>query len=252
MKRKNWTREEVILAFNLYCKIPFAQYNQRNSEVKKIAKIIGRTPSSVALKLVNLASLDSYHIKRGVSGMKNASKLDKEIFYEFSNDWEKNIFESELLFSEKTDKLLISEMENIENKEGVDVLRKLKTRVNQTFFRKVVITNYENKCAVCNINLPNLLIASHIIPWSVNSKERLNPSNGICLSALYDKAFDKGLMTILDDYSIKFSKLIYTIKDREVVERFFEIYDKKKINLPEKFVPNIKFLEYHRNNIFKQ
>jgi hypothetical protein len=58
MMRENWNREELIVAFNLYCKIPFERITSRNPEIINLAKIIGRTPSAVALKLVNFARLD--------------------------------------------------------------------------------------------------------------------------------------------------------------------------------------------------
>lgn len=209
MKRNNWTREELILAFNLYCKIPFGQFNQRSSKVIELAKLIERTPSSVAFKLVNFASIDPYHKQRGVKGMQNAEKLDREIFDEFTNNWNDLIFESESLLAKKLDKkdlkeTIKKEIELDETKLGVEVIRSVKTRVNQSFFRTVITSIYSNKCAVSSIDLPELLIASHIIPWAANEKERLNPSNGICLSPLYDKVFDKGLMTLTDDYKIIF------------------------------------------------
>ncbi len=253
--RRNWTREELILTFNLYCKIPFGKYNQRTEEVINMANLIGRTPSAVAFKLVNFASLDPYHQKRGVKGMSNAGKLDQEIYNEFSNNWDDLIFESEVLLDNKSgkgnlEKLIISEMEIIDSKQGTDVKRMIKTRVNQSFFRKVVTQIYHNRCAVSNIDLPELLIASHIIPWSSNENERLNPSNGICLSPLYDKVFDKGLMTLTDNLEIKFSNKLITDSDKASFEKFFACYQGKSLNLPEKFHPKLEFIAFHRENIF--
>lgn len=257
MERKNWTREELILAFNLYCKIPFGKLNQRNPMVVELSEIIGRTPSSVAFKLVNFASLDPYHQQRGVKGMQNSGKLDKEIYNEFSNNWNDLIFESESLLAEKSSKnsleeIIKKEIEFDEKKEGIEVIRSVKTRINQSFFRTVVTSIYSNKCAVSNIDLPELLIASHIIPWSANEKERLNPANGICLSPLYDKVFDKGLMTLTDDFKIVFSKKLVKISDKKSYSSFFEVYENQQINLPDKFFPKPEFLDFHRKNIFKQ
>ncbi len=256
MERKNWTREELILAFNLYCKIPFGQFNQRNTKVVELSKIIGRTPSSVAFKLVNFASIDPFHQHRGVKGMQNAGKLDKEIFNEFSNNWNDSIFESESLLAEKSGKknleeIIKKEIGLDETKQGIDVIRSVKARVNQSFFRTVITSIYYNKCAVSSIDLPELLIASHILPWSINEKERLNPANGICLSPLYDKVFDKGLMTLNDDYKIIFSKKLLKISDKNTYTSLFEIYENQQINLPDKFFPKQEFLDYHRKNIFK-
>ena len=64
----------------------------------------------------------------------------------------------------------------------------------------MVLSNYDSKCAITGIDIPQLLYASHIIPWSQNENERLNPENGICLSALYDKAIDKGLIGLNNKY----------------------------------------------------
>lgn len=251
--RRNWTREELILAFNLYCKIPFGKYNQRTEEVIHLANLIQRTPSAVAFKLVNFASLDPYHQKRGVSGMKNAGKLDREIYQEFSNNWDDLIYESEILLNEKEgndslQKQAIKELENL--KEGKDISRVVKTRVNQSFFRTVVLNIYSQKCAVSNIDLPELLIASHIIPWSANKKERLNPSNGICLSPLYDKLFDKGLMTITNNFEIAFSSRLEKLSDKSSFENFIKKFEGNTINTPEKFFPREDFLEFHRKEIF--
>ena len=102
--RRNWTREELILAFNLYCKIPFGKYNQRTKEVIELANLIGRTPSAISFKLANFASLDPYHQSRGIKGMSNAGKLDQEIYNEFSNNWDDLIYESEELLRKKSDK----------------------------------------------------------------------------------------------------------------------------------------------------
>jgi putative restriction endonuclease len=255
-ERRNWIREELILAFNLYCKIPFGQYNQRNSKVIELASLINRTPSSVAFKLVNFASLDPYHQSRGVSGMQNVGRLDKEIYTEFSNNWNDLIFESELLLSQKSipENSIIEKVKKeieFEEKAGIDVIRSVKSRVNQSFFRRVVISIYDNKCAVSSLDLPELLIASHIIPWSLNEKERLNPSNGICLSPLYDKAFDKGLITITEDFKIILSKNLLKIQDKKTFSSFFESYENQSINLPNKFYPNQAFLDFHRKHIFQ-
>lgn len=255
-ERRNWTREELILAFNLYCKIPFGQYNHRNSEVIALANIIGRTPSSVAFKLGNFASLDPYHQARGIGGLPNIGKLDKEIYSEFSNNWDELVFESELLLAQKlpTEDSIIKEVEKeikFEERVGKEVIRSVKARVNQAFFRKVVLSIYDNKCAVSNIDLPKLLIASHIIPWSKNEKERVNPSNGICLSPLYDRVFDEGFMTISEDYTIVFSDKLREIKDPKTYRTFFANYEHQPINLPNKFQPNQEFLKFHREVIFK-
>ncbi len=256
MTRTNWTRDELILTFNLYCKIPFGQCNKTNKHVISLANIINRTPSAIAFKLGNFASLDPYHKNRGVKGLTNSSKLDKEIYQEFSNNWEDLIYESESLLSEKSGQGDIQELFNKSLnlkhfKKGEEIKRIVKTRVNQQFFRKVILSIYSSKCAITNINIPEMLLASHIIPWSKNTKERLNPCNGICLSPMYDKAFDCGLMSLTDNNRVIFSSQLLSLPHKDSRDKFFMSFKDKKINLPEKFIPKKEFIEYHRNNIFQ-
>jgi putative restriction endonuclease len=99
MARRNWTRDELIVAFNLYCKLPFGQYHRRNPQVIELARLLSRTPDAVAMKLCNFASLDPTHQKRGVRGLGNSGKLDPQIWEEFNNNWEQLAIESERPFS---------------------------------------------------------------------------------------------------------------------------------------------------------
>jgi len=195
----NWTREELIIAFNLYCKIPFSKSVKTNPEVIKVANLISRTPSSVAFKLGNFGSFDPELKKRGIVGLKNAGKLDKEIWDEFNKDWEKLAYESEILISNRVNKFseVYFRFEMSENTVGKEKERLVKTRVNQTFFRASILSLYNKKCCITGLNIPDLLIASHIIPWSQDEKNRLNPRNGLCLNAMHDRAFDKGYITII-------------------------------------------------------
>lgn len=90
-----WAREELIIVFNLYCSMPFGQMHSRNHVIIEMAQVLGRTASSVAMKLVNFASFDPAHQARGVSGLKGASHADRAIWDEFHADWERLAFESE-------------------------------------------------------------------------------------------------------------------------------------------------------------
>ena len=114
----------------------------------------------------------------------------------------------------------------------------------------MVLGNYSTKCAITGIDIPQLLCASHIIPWSKNEKERLNPENGICLSPLYDKAFDKGLIGINTHYEIILSKELKNKKDTSFYTNYFGILENKKIFEPLSYFPRKEFLEYHYQNIF--
>ena len=79
-----WTKDEFMLVMNLYTKIRYGQFNAKNAEVIKLAKLIGKTPGAVAYKLVHLSSQDPYHRERGIKGLNNPGKNAIEIYKEFS------------------------------------------------------------------------------------------------------------------------------------------------------------------------
>lgn len=252
-ERKNWTREELIVAFNLYCKIPFSKINYNHQLVKELATAIKRTPSAVAWKLVNFASLDPTLKQRNIKGATNIGKLDKIVFEEFYSDWNSLAYESEVAYSKLMKReIVIDEEIDFEIKEGKVKEAIVKIRVNQSFFRNTVLTSYENKCCITGISIPDFLIASHIIPWSKDEKNRLNPENGLCLNSIHDKAFDKGYITIDFDYKVKVSKYFNDFKKENNIQKFFFDFENRKIEMPKRFLPNKDFLEYHHTNIFKK
>ena len=253
-KRRNWTKDELILAFALYLRLPFGKMHRNTAEIIELAGIIDRTPSSVAMRLSNFASLDPYHQERGVRGLTGGSSICQPIWDEFIDNKEDLIFESELLLARKQNRQIENKYSDIleDIKELIGKTREsiVKTRVNQSVFRNIILSNYSNKCAVSGINLPELLVASHIIPWSQNINERLNPSNGICLSSFYDRAFDKGLIGVKKDYTIILSKKIKAKSKENYFEKFFNMNGRELI-LPERHLPNKEFLEYHLDAIFQ-
>lgn len=245
-----WTRQELILAFNLYCKIPFGQIHDRNPKIIELAKFVGRTPGAVSWKLVNFAHLDPSLDRKGAS---NVSKMDREIWQEFHENTEQLIFESEQLLAERKGTSL-EKLSDIDTYDlpaaGMERERMIRVRVNQQFFRKMVLAAYDNRCCVTGLPVPELLVASHIIPWARDVKNRLNPLNGLCLNAFHDRAFDKGLIGISGEYTLLVSKALQDALKEEAGAMFFTKYSGKKICLPRRFIPSQEFLEYHRNNIF--
>lgn len=249
-----WTREELILAINLYCKLSFGRLHSRNPEVRNLANLIGRTPGSVAYKLVNFASLDPSLKARGIKGASNASNLDREIWKEFFNHWDVLPFESEKLLA-KIKNTSVEKLNHIPEselpKEGKTRELVVKVRVNQSFFRNSVMASYNNTCCITGIQQAELLIAGHIKPWSVDEKNRLNPQNGIAINALHDKAFDSGLITISTDFKIKVSQILLKQKTSQTIENYFIRYHNQNIILPSRFLPDPEFLDYHNQVTFK-
>lgn len=251
-----WNREETILAFDLYCRTPFGKIGQSNPDIVELAKILGRTPGSVGLKMHNLAHYDPKLQLRNVTAMAHGSKLDAQIYSEFASNWTELSYQAQLIKARmqniQIEKMIdIGDIENIPTGEYRE--RMMKTRVGQYFFRIAVLNSYGNKCCVTGISRPELLIASHIKPWKVSNEEteRTNPRNGLCLNSLHDKAFDKGLITIDKDYRIVISTAVKDAQMDGDTRDWFMGYDHKQIYLPDKFLPDQAFIEYHNDVIFQ-
>jgi putative restriction endonuclease len=252
MKNKNWSREELIIAFNLYCKIPFTKINASYKPVKELAPILGRSNNALAMKLANFARLDPVLQARGVKGLKGGGKGEEEIWNEFNSNWDGLAFESEkILATYKGKSLEESANINLQNipREGKEREALVKIRVNQSFFRSSVLASYNKRCCITGISIPELLVAGHIIPWSVDEKNRVNPSNGLCLNAFHDRVFDKGLLTVTPDYFIKVSNQLKDSFKKDKINSF-KLFENKKITLPQKFLPDRSFLEYHNQKVF--
>lgn len=251
MARK-WTRDEEILAFALYCKTPFGKMHSRNVEIVNLANVLGRTPASVSMKLCNFARFDEQLQARGVVGLSNGSHLDEEVWNEFSKNLE--------FLEEKSKQALLRFHVSGENEQnsnlpvGSTIRIEANARVNQSFFRETVLSNYAGACCITGLAVPALLIVSHIKPWKDSNPqtERTNPRNGLCLNALHDRAFDRGLITVTTDYRVVISKRIKDFYNMAIVQEFFGKYDGKKIELPEKFLPARQFIEFHNTNIFER
>jgi putative restriction endonuclease len=249
-----WTREELVLAINLYCKSPFGRLHRNNPDIIHLAQLIGRSPSSVSYKLVNFASLDPSLQERGIKGAQNVSKLDKQIWNEFYQNWDDLPFESEKLRAnyEHSTVEVLNEIDEAElPKEGKVREQIVRVRVNQNFFRKTILAACNSTCCITGLQSSSLLIAGHIVPWRVDEINRINPRNGIAINALHDKAFEAGLLTITPDYKIKISSSLKSQKkDNDAVQDYFLKYDKKDIILPSKFLPAREFLEFHNSERF--
>ena len=254
MEKKLWSREELILVFNLYLKLPFGKMHKQTPEVIEMAGLIGRTVNAVAIRLGNYASCDLYHQERGVVGMPGGKKQCQPIWDEFFGNKELLIFESERILAEKENLTIETKFDDllfdIKDLKGETKIREVKTRVNQNVFRQIVVSNYSGKCAISGIDLPELLFASHIVPWSKNEEERLNPENGICLSALYDRAFDKGLIAVNEKYEILVSDKLKKKKDTEYYGKYFAPLESQSLILPQRYLPKKEFIQYHLDMVF--
>jgi HNH endonuclease len=246
-KHKDWTREEHILAFNLYCKIPFGRQHSRAPEIIELAKLLGRSANAVALKLNNFSRLDPELKARGIKGMAHGAKGEEDIWRDFEDDPESLAFESERLVAKFTGRKLeeIAEIDERElPKEGLERERVVRVRVNQHFFRAAVLSSYDYKCCITGLAVPELLVASHIVPWATDSKQRMNPRNGLCLNALHDRAFDRRLMFFDQDLKVCFRADIKSQSYRDGLDWLLGC-EGRAIRLPRKFKPDLAFVEAH-------
>src|SRR5690606_8991974 len=164
--QKLWSREELIQVFNLYCRLPFGRMHQRNPLVIELARHLGRTPGAVAYKLVNFASLDPQLQKRNIKGASHAAKLDREVWNDFHENWALLIAESErLLAQEPNDLPVVYGDSDHEIREGRVREQVVQVRVNQHFFRASIMAAYNGRCCITGLDVRELLIAAHILPW---------------------------------------------------------------------------------------
>lgn len=252
--RRRWTRQELLVAFRLYCQIPFGKLHSLNPEIIKIAELIGRTPSALAMKLANIASLDPAITSTGRKGLSSASNADREMWQEMQNNWENFALESENTINSilRGTESYVAENESAfeyPDYTGKDRIVPTKTRIGQSFFRKSVLSAYKCRCCITGLAIPELLVASHIVPWRDDPANRLNPRNGLALSILHDKAFDLGMITINDDMTVRVSQKKFRVRNKFFVTALKD-YDGKSIELPDKFQPHEDFLAYHRERIF--
>jgi len=252
---QKWSEEETILAFYLYCQIPFSKVTKTNPDIIRLANLLGRTPSSVGLKLSNLAHFDPELQSRNISGMGHASRLDEEIAQRFINNWEELTFAAKQIEAS----LLGTSVEQLVPATAVDlpvgstVSQTIQARVNQQFFRDAVLSSYQNCCYITGIAIPSLLIASHIKPWAKSNPrtERTNPSNGLCLNGLHDRAFDQGLITVLPNFTVRVSSKLRDCPgiDDAGIQWLIQC-NGQEIRKPDRFLPSREFLEYHNDTIF--
>lgn len=251
-----WTKEQIKLAFHLYCQIPYGRIHGRNPEIVALAKVIGRTSDAVAMKMLNIASIDPAITSTGRAGLGNASALDRAVWDEFHADWERLALECQML-RQQFGENVAEQIEMIEESDDLSVedftgetLQALTTRrLKQHFFRRAVLSSYRGRCCMSGLSDLRLLIASHIVPWSSDKANRLNPSNGLCLSALHDRAFDKGLICLADDFTVIISDDLKRCSDTFVKDVLLPL-NGIKIELPERFTPHPAFVAWHRNSVF--
>ncbi len=242
-----WTREQLIMALNVYCKIPFKDVKEWHPIIQKYAPLIGRSPVGLKMKIGNFGRFDPILKAKGIIGLGHGSKAEEPIWNEFWGDSEKLAFESERLFAERAGKT-IEEYAAIDTRyipQGKEREMIVRQRVNQNFFRETVLTAYLNQCCITGISNTTLLDACHISNWADDEKNRTNPKNGLCMNSLFHRAYDKFLLAITPDYTILISdQMLEKVKDDTFLSYLLSIQG-RSIIMPEKFSPDKDLLALH-------
>lgn len=249
MANRLWTREEFILALDLYFRIPFGQIDKNNPDIIKLADFIGRTASSIGMRLSNYANCDPKLKAVGIKGLEGGQQKCQPYWDEFANERGKlksAAIESKIKLVESHSKgsdqfyTHISEWDNL---------------VNEMYdykFQDIVNKNYQEHCAISGMKTKQFLVGCHIIPSSENEEESMKASNGILLNLLYARAFVEGLIGFDTDYKIYFSS---ELKQHKLGSGYhlFKRYEGEHLQLGDVVVkPDINFLEWHMDTVFNK
>lgn len=242
-----WTRDQLILAFELYCRIPFQRTKANDPRVIALADFIGKTPAAVARKLGNFGAFDPQLAAKKITGLAHGSKLDREVWDEFHNDWNGLVLRAHELRAAGP----LNPTDELRRPQGPSERTvTVKQRLHQSFFRDAVLSSYNTRCCITGLAISECLVAGHIVPWSVDRQRRADPTNGICLSATFDRLFDCGLITIRENLTVRVSKLLLASTDRATAETV-SVREGQHIIGPVRFMPDPQCLRWHYKNIFQ-
>ncbi|MGN0007159.1 MAG: HNH endonuclease [Alistipes sp.] len=244
---EKWSKEETIVAFSVYCKIPFKDSSKNNPTIIKYAKILGRTPSALNMKIGNIGRLDPDLKKQGITGLEHGAKLEKEIWTEFYDNPEKLAYESARILAKLAHQSIetCTDIDISDLPKGEERAVVIKQRVNQSFFRSAVMSAYNFHCCISGVGNPTLLEACHIVDWSQDKTNRTNPKNGLCLNPFFHKAYDKLLIAITPDLSVIISDELIQNTTDDSFQNYLREINGRKMLLPDRFCPQKELLEIH-------
>lgn len=250
--RYDWNHDQLLATFYLYLQLKPNEIRSASPLVSQFAKHIQKPEVVVATKLRTFAQLDPVLANQKLAS-DNVTELDKKVSGEFQNNWTATTLIASEAYKEVVgpdetfidpDQVSASDARYF-FREGQTREVMVEIRVNQRIFRKSILNSYDSTCCISGLQNEKLLIASHIVPWSMDAPNRLNPKNGLCLSALHDRAYDQGLITVLPDFSIRVSSDLLEQKGNSFLSESLLRYHCKNITLPGRFYPSEDFLASH-------
>lgn len=249
-ERRRWTRDELLLVLHLYERLPFGQQDQKNAQVIELARALSRTPGSVAMKLNNFTSLDPDEQARGIKGLIGTSELDRRVWKEFRENADV-VEQSEAFWEARMEGERAARQTPVARETApflgvTEATLARKMRLGQQYFRRVVLANFEFRCALTAVAQPELLNASHISPWSLDAPNRVDAANGLCLNRLHDAAFDRRLIAFDDDLRLVISREIRGAMRSGALARAFLVYEGKRLAKPVRRPLSMDLIRRHR------
>ena len=253
----NGTANSYKMAIRILDNI-FEQYDVLNFSGKSVASI---TDVGIINGLYEYVKAEEKKMKSGEDSIFKFGKLSQQSYPKkgfcsaavrsLQNFRESIIQQEATKYVQLTDSTsqLVNKLNRITAISDTETNAEIHQRIGQNVFRSVLLEIYRGQCGVCGLNIKEVLRASHILPWADNRENRLNPENGLCLSATYDAAFDKYLISFDDDYRMIVSPYIREFYTNKAAKEYFERYEGKHLKLPYKFSPNKEFLSKHREKL---
>ncbi|UYG07104.1 HNH endonuclease [Halomonas sp. M4R1S46] len=253
-ERQAWTDQDRLQVLSLYCRLTFGQLHKRRPEVIELAERMGRSANSVAMKLTNYASLDPEVQALGKKGLTGASRQDRLLWQRFIADPEPVAKECEAAWAalEVNEPAEGARVENDADFTGQETTGLQKRRIGQPLFRKAVMIRYDTRCVITGLRHEDLLIASHIVPWQSQPESRLDPANGLCLNALHDRAFDKGLLAIDERDRIRISSELSAEGVVGHLKHQLQDLDGRPLRLKAEAFPDRGYLAWHYRECFRR
>lgn len=248
---EGWTEQELVLALHLYCQLPFRKTKASTPAVIELSRRLGRTPASVARKLGNFGAFDPTLAAAGISGLAHFSRADQAIWSKYSSDWGALADDAAKILGTVLQEEPLPEEGSVRLPTGPSEVESLvRLRRHQAFFRRTVLASYGATCCICELEIPDLLIASHIVPWSENEALRSDPTNGLCLCCSHDRAFDRGYLSLTQEGLIVTSPLLGAFESGSCRTLLREFNGARWIP-PSRFMPNGDYLKWHQEHVFR-
>jgi putative restriction endonuclease len=252
-ERDSWTRQQVLAAFYLYLQVKPSEMLSASPDITGLAASLKKPARNVAAKLRAFAQLDPVIAQAKSGASDNISALDVAVWNEFQNNWTDTATQAGEAFEEAVSNYDSAASMGFASASDAAYLFQagetreaiVQVRKNQHIFRKAILNSYGGACCITGIRNERLLVASHIVPWAQDIQNRLNPVNGLCLSALHDRAYDQGLITVLPNYSIRVGPELQKEAGNSFLSDALLRYHGQSITLPGRFHPSPEFLTWH-------